>query len=101
MNQNVKRSPRIDAPNVVVHLKTRLKAVGKVVDNACTFLLGDSRPRWGGICCPTVFIRAMSFQVFKQLENLTPIWKFVEIEFSSVLNNLEGLTFVFVYMRVG
>ena len=42
----------------------------------------------------------MSFEVIDQLENLTPVWKCVEIEFPYVfyLNNLERLSFV-IYLH--
>ena len=38
----------------------------------------------------------MSFKLLDQLENLTPVWKFVEAELPSepCLNNLERLRFV-------
>ena len=38
----------------------------------------------------------MSFKLLDQLENLTPVWKFVEAELPSepCLNNLERLGFV-------
>jgi len=42
----------------------------------------------------------MSFKLLEQLENLTPVWKFVEAELPSepCLNNLERLRFV-IYLN--
>ena len=50
-------------------------------------------PRWWGTRCPKIFV---SFKVLNQLENLTLVCKWVEIELPSVfcLNNLKRLNFV-------
>ena len=49
--------------------------------------------RWCGMCYPTIFTSGMSFKV----ENLTSVWKCVEIKllFVSYLNNLERDSFIF------
>ena len=77
-----------------IQLMSLLNAAYKVVDNVCTFLQNDylNVLNHGS----TIFTRTMSFKVFNQLENLTPVWKYVEIELSPVscLNNLERLNFV-------
>ena len=43
-----------------------------------------------------IFTSAMSFKVLDQLENWTPVWKWVETELPSVtsLNNLDGFSFI-------
>jgi len=43
----------------------------------------------------------MSFKLLDQVENLTPVWKFVEAELPSepCLNNLERLRFVNVFTQ--
>ena len=71
-----------------IQVKKLLNVACKVVDNTCTFLRGE---QW-----PLSFTSTMSFKVFDQLGNLIPIWKYVEIELSSVsgLNNGENLTSV-------
>ena len=48
------------------------------------------RPRWWGTYCP------MIFTILDPLENLTPVWKCIEIKLPSVscLYNLERLSFV-------
>ena len=76
---------------LTVQLKTLLNEVCKVIDKACAFLLSDWRPSLWGIRCPMIFQRAMLFQV---LENLTPVWKCIEIKLPSYLNNFERLTLV-------
>ena len=54
------------------------------------------RPRGRWACYLTISTSAMSFKLLDQLENLTPVWKFVEAELPSepCLNNLERLRFV-------
>ena len=83
-----------------VQLKALLNVSCKVVNNTCTFLLGARlnllSDCWWGTCCSTIFTSFMSFKVLDQLENLTPVWKCVEIELPSLcsLNNLLRLSFV-------
>ena len=43
----------------------QLKAACKVVDNTCTFLLGNHLNLFS---CPTIFTNAMSFKVLDQLK---------------------------------
>ena len=79
-----------------IQLKTLLKAACKFIVNVRIFfrlnLLNDGL--WG-TSCQIIFKNAMSFKVFYQLENLTPVWKGVEIELpsGSCLNNLESPAF--------
>ena len=100
---SLKRGPKMSGGTLksllqmsAVQLKALLNTVWKVVDNSCTFLLGDPRLRWWETCCPTIFRNAMRFKVLYQLEDLTSVWKCVEIELSSVscLNNIERLSFM-------
>ena len=54
------------------------------------------RPRWWGTCCLVIFTSTMNFKVLDQLQNLTLVWKCLEIEFPSVSywNNFEKVSFV-------
>ena len=78
-----------------VQLKALLSVVCQVVDYVCTLPLGDLKPRWWGLCCATIFTSIMSIKVLDQLENLTRVWKYIEIEVPSLsfLNNLKRLSF--------
>ena len=79
-----------------VQLKELLNAAWKVVDNECTFLLGNRRLRWRGARCSAIIISADSFKILAQLENLTHLKKGVETELRSVscLKIFKRLSFV-------
>ena len=73
-----------------VQLKAVLNATRKVFDNAC------NNPHGGSLKpsrCQTIFTRDLSLKIFDQIENLTSVWKCIEIELPG-LTNLEKLSFV-------
>ena len=80
----------------IIQVNVLMNVVGKFVDYVCTFLQDDQKPRLWGTNGSMIFTSFLSFKVLDQLENLTPVWKSVEIELSSlsILNSLERLNFV-------
>ena len=55
----------------------------------------SSRPGWWGTHCPMILTSAVSFKVLDQLENQTPVWKYLEtgLPSESCLNDYERLGF--------
>ena len=79
MNQKMSRGPiEYMFQMSVAQLKTLLNEAC-VVDNACTFLLGDQSHRCRRTCRLTIFTNVMSFKVFDDFA-----WKHVGIELLSV-----------------
>ena len=86
MNEKCQEEPwstRFRCPPI--QLKTLFNETCRAVVNACTFLLSDRLNLLRNV-----------FKVLDQRENLTPVWKCVEMELSSVscLNNFERISFV-------